>query len=136
MKIKILDYGYENKPVRKHANDAGLDVSSLEKIILKPNETKAIKLGFGVELPIGYAAIIQSRSSGSISGLSASNAPIDSGYTGEIHAIITNTSSKNREIEIGERIAQMVVYPISIVDLEEDLGETRGANGLGSTGKM
>lgn len=134
MQIKVIDFGLEQLPKRAHYNDAGNDVRSMVTTILSPNETMKIPLGFGIDLPDGFMGIIHPRSSMALKGLLLHNAPVDSGYKGEIHAIVTNTSNSLFVIEKGDRIAQLVVSPIVLVDLVENFGSERSSDGFGSTG--
>lgn len=139
MKIKVIDYGYENLPVRKHYNDAGADVyihiKDKTKILrLPPNDTVAIPLGFGLEIPDGYAAFIFPRSSLSGEGIVCELPPIDSGYKGEIHAIVTNNTGTGKWLRDGTRIGQLVILPVAIADFVTDLGIERGRGAFGSTG--
>lgn len=134
MLIKIIDFGLEELPKRAHYNDAGNDVRSMIDHILKPGETMKIPLGFGIDLPDGNKGIIHPRSSVASKGLLVHNAPIDSGYKGEIHAIVTNVSNDLYEINKGDRIAQLVISPIVLVDLVSNFGDERGNDGFGSTG--
>lgn len=139
MKIKVLNYGYDNLPNRAHANDAGADVYAIFKhhssYRLRPHETVKVPLGLGLVLPDGYAAYVFPRSGLSTKGIVCELPPIDSGYRGEIHAIVSNVSNEPYEIQNGERIGQLVITPIVIADfITEDI-EERGNNGFGSTGK-
>lgn len=139
MKIKVIDYGYENLPVRKHYNDAGADVyihiKDRTKILrLPPNDTVAIPLGFGLEIPDGYAAFIFPRSSLSGEGIVCELPPVDSGYKGEIHAIVTNNTGTGKWLRDGTRIGQLVILPVVIADFVTDLGNERGRGAFGSTG--
>lgn len=135
MKIKIIDYGYESKPFRAHENDAGADVYLKEDVVLPGNTTVKIPLGFGLQLPDGYAGYIYPRSGLASKGIVCELPPIDSGYTGEIHAIVTNNTEVRVKLLKGERIGQLVIMPIIIADfITEDIKE-RGANGFGSTGQ-
>lgn len=142
MKIKVLNFGYENLPKRAHANDAGADVYACIKgsedqsgtILLPPNTTVKIPLGLGLVLPDGYAAYVFPRSGLSAKGIVCELPPIDSGYRGEIHAIVTNCSDKVFDIHDGDRIGQLVITPIVIADFVTDDIEERGSNGFGSTG--
>ena len=61
--------------------------------------------------------------------------PVDSGYRGEIHAILSNVSSQTRHIPKGSRIGQLVITPVVIADFVTELGEQRGTGAFGSTGK-
>lgn len=135
MKIKIIDFGYKQKPTRKHYNDAGADVYLLNDIKLTPNETIAIPLGFGVEIPDGYVGFIITRSSIAKSGIVVHIPPIDSGYRGQIHAVVSNLNKNNVSFKEGDRIGQLVIMPCILVDLVEDFDEERGTGAFGSTGK-
>ena len=135
MKIKLIDFGYEEPPKRAHANDAGADVYSTKDIVLWPGTTTKIPLGFGVVLPDGYAGYIFPRSGLSAKGIVCELPPIDSGYRGEVHAIVSNVSNDAYEVQKGERIGQLVITPIVIADfITEDIVE-RGTGAFASTGK-
>lgn len=142
MKIKVINYGYDNLPFRAHANDAGADVCACIKgsedqsgiIILPPQTTVKIPLGLGLVLPDGYAAYVFPRSGLSSKGIVCELPPIDSGYRGEIHAIVTNCSETPFVIHDGDRIGQLVITPVVIADfITEDI-EERGTGAFGSTG--
>lgn len=138
MKIKIIDFGYEKLPFRAHENDAGADVHVCfhdnDVHVLSPNASTKVPLGMGLMLPDGYAAFVVPRSGLSSKGITCELAPIDSGYRGEIHAIVTNCSNSDYQINSGDRIGQLVIVPIVIAEfVTEDIKE-RGANGFGSTG--
>lgn len=135
MRVKLIDFGYENAPKRAHFNDAGADVYSTISCHIPPGDTRKIPLGFGLELPDGYMAIMMPRSGHAAKGIVSQVAPADSGYKGELHAIITNNSRYNTmKVEKGDRIAQLVIIPIIIPDFVTDLGEQRGIGAFGSTG--
>jgi dUTP pyrophosphatase len=138
MKIKVIDFGYEKLPLRAHENDAGADVyvclHDCDNIVISPNTTVKIPLGFGLVLPDGYMACVYPRSGLSTLGIVCELPPIDSGYRGEIHAIVTNCSNKPYIVSEGDRIGQLVITPVVIADfITEDIKE-RGTNGFGSTG--
>ena len=138
MKIKVIDFGYNKLPFRAHENDAGADVHvciDTPTMTILPHETKKIPLGLGLILPDGYAAYVFPRSGLASKGIVCELPPIDSGYRGEIHAIVTNCSDKPFVINNGDRIGQLVITPVVIADfITEDIKE-RGDNGFGSTGK-
>ena len=108
--------------------------------IIKPNETKLIKTGLAIELPIGYAAFIYARSGlASKRGLAPANkvGVVDADYRGEVMVALHNHSSEAQTVGVGERIAQMVIAPFLKADFTvvEELSDTqRGAGGFGSTG--
>ena len=136
MKIKLIDFGAKNLPKRGHYNDAGADVYATKDMQISPGQTRKMPLGFGIQLPDGYMAVIHSRSSMAAAGITAQNAPIDSGYRGELHAILTNDDNTNTyKVKKGDRVAQIVVMPIILAEFEKELGEERGEGGFGSTGK-
>ena len=138
MKIKVINFGYEHLPMRAHSNDAGSDVyvcfHDEKNQVLFPNQTVKVPLGFGLEIPDGYAGYVFPRSGLSSQGIVCELPPIDSGYRGEIHAIVTNCSDKRYVIKQGERIGQLVIMPVIIADFVTEQGEQRGAAGFGSTG--
>jgi len=136
MKIKLINFG-GLVPSRAHYNDAGADVFAKKREVLFINETKAIPLGIGLELPDGYMAVVYNKSGLSSKGFLNSNAPIDSGYRGEIHAIVTNTTGIKQIIQAGTKIGQLVVTPITIPEfvVETEPQKSRGVNAFGSTGE-
>ena len=138
MKIKLIKHSEEMPmPTRKHYNDAGADVASMIDCVLPAHGALKVPLGFGIELPDGYQAIIQPRSGLSTKGIIANVAPIDSGYTGEINALMTNCTDEDFVIEKGDRIGQLVIMPILLADFtydEETFSHKRGSAGFGSTG--
>ena len=134
MKIKILNFGYKNLPFRAHDNDAGADVYATGRFNIEPGRTRKIPLGFGLEIPDGYMACVYPRSGLSSRGIACELPPIDSGYRGEIHAIVTNHSSDTFRIEEGDRIGQLVVLPCVICDFVTEMGAERGSGAFGSTG--
>lgn len=131
IKIHLLDDGA--MPARQHYNDAGADVYTTYGETLKPHETRRIPLGFSLELPDGVMACVFPRSSISLDGLVCELPPIDSGYTGEVYAIVTNLTDKLKKVPGGTSIGQLVVIPIVLADFVEQLGEERGDGAFGST---
>lgn len=138
MQIKMIDYGYKLKPNRAHYNDAGADIYAHFKneteIVLHSHQTIKIPLGFGLEIPDGFAGFVFPRSGLSSKGIVCELPPIDSGYRGEIHAIVTNCSEKDVYIHEGDRVGQLVILPIIIAEFVSEINETRGDHGFGSTG--
>ena len=135
MRIKLIDYGYENAPLRVHPNDAGADVFSMRDTIVKASSTLRVPLGFGLELPDGFAGFVGPRSGMSSKGISCELAPIDSGYTGEIHAIVINNTNEDYVIEKGDRIGQLLIMPVILTDFVDNDLAKRGDGSFGSTGK-
>lgn len=136
MKIKLINFGLApQKPVRAHYNDAGADVCITQSTLLPGHTTIKIGLGFGLEIPDGYVGFIFPRSSLSARGITCELPPIDSGYRGEIHAVITNHSYESLYMEPGMRVGQLVILPCAIADFVWETGEERGVGAFGSTGE-
>lgn len=138
MKIKVIDYGYEKLPLRAHYNDVGADVYACfhdrSSITISPGATINVPLGLGLCLPDGYAACVFPRSGLSGIGIVCELPPIDPGYHGEIHAIVHNGGNTSFKISNGDRIGQLVIFPIVIAEFVTETGEERGENRFGSTG--
>lgn len=134
MKIKLINFGYKTPPRRAHENDAGADVFVNEDIVVHPHETVKIPLGFGLELPDGYMACVYPRSGLSSKGIVCELPPIDSGYKGEVHAIVSNLSDASYMLYAGTRVGQLVVTPVILADfITHDIKE-RGTGAFASTG--
>ena len=134
MKIQLIDFGGRS-PERAHANDAGADVFCPFSFTIKPGEIRKIPLGFGLKIPDGYAGYIFPRSGLSSKGIVCELPPIDSGYRGEVHAIISNVGNMEYKIKAGERIGQLVIMPVLIPDFTFENWEERGTGAFGSTGR-
>jgi dUTP pyrophosphatase len=128
------------------AGAAGLDLraatSEDEVILLKPFERRAIGTGLAIALPAGFEAQVRPRSGLALDhGITCLNSPgtIDSDYRGEIRVIMINLGAIDFAIRRGDRIAQLVIAPVTRVRLFEvsELGETsRGSRGFGSSGRL
>ena len=137
MKIKLIDFGVskDHRPFRPHDNDAGADVYMPYDCTVQPGEIAKIPLGFGIEVPDGFAGFVYPRSSMAVKGLVCELPPVDSGYRGEIHAIISNVSNKAQTIRKDARIGQLVITPVIIADFVFEYGDRRGTGCFGSTGE-
>lgn len=133
MKIKIIDFGGIT-PKRAHYNDAGADVFILDSYTIHPGETLKIPLGFGIEIPDGYVGFIFPKSGLSSRGIVSELAPIDSGYRGEIRAVIHNQSNEDFIFDKGQKIGQLVILPLVLAEFSENLDNSRGTGAFGSTG--
>jgi dUTP pyrophosphatase len=128
-------------PARAHTGDAGLDLHALEETVLAPGERAAIPTGIAVEVPAGHAGLVLPRSGLALRhGIALVNAPglIDSGYRGELRALLLNTDrTAPFEIAAGDRIAQLVVIhapTVFVLEVLELSVSARGAGGFGSSG--
>jgi dUTP pyrophosphatase len=140
--IKVLD-SRVNIPVYAHKGDAGLDVFPLEEYELLPGETKLIKLGFALDIPIGYEVQIRSRSGLTLKHqVVVLNAPatIDSGFVGEVGVILRNFKDTSYKIVPRQAIAQLVLAPVAqakIHRVEQIVKDSdRGTGGYGSTDEL
>ena len=129
-------------PVYSTEFSAGADLYGLleEPVTIKSGETKLIKTGLAMEIPVGYVGLIYARSGlATKKGLAPANkvGVIDSDYRGEIMVALYNQSNCDQVVENGERIAQIVIAPFvqADFDIKEELNDTiRGTGGFGSTG--
>jgi dUTP pyrophosphatase len=128
------------KPIYATANAAGADLFASMADVIEPGKSKLIKTGTKVELPEGTCAQVCSRS-----GLAAKfqvfvlNAPgiIDSDYRGDVGAIMMNLGSEPFVVNVGDRVAQLVILSYigaNFVPSEELSATARGEGGFGSTG--
>ena len=126
-------------PNYAHPGDVGLDLFSLEDCLLKPGERKIFLVGFALEFPEGYAAIVKDKSRlPKNAGIHTMGGVFDAGYRGEYNVNLINLGEESYKIEKGNKIAQLVIFPVVIATLEEasELSETsRGDGRFGSTGK-
>ena len=124
---------------------AGLDLRAAtaeeEVVWLKPLERRTIGTGLAIALPSGFEAQVRPRSGlAADHGVTCLNSPgtIDSDYRGEIKVILINFGPANFAVRRGDRIAQLVIMPVTQAQLVEvaELGETaRGTQGFGSSGR-
>ena len=140
MKVKFKKIKEEaTKPTYAHPGDAGLDLHSLEDYEIKPAERKTFDIGFALEFPNDYVAIVKDK--GGVSkngGVHTVGGVFDAGYRGEYNVTLINLSDQSYKVNKGDKIAQLVIFPVTRAELEqtEALSETsRGKGRFGSTGK-
>ena len=127
-------------PSYAHPGDAGMDVRSVEDVELAPGARALVHTGLVMILPPGWEAQVRPRSGLALKhGVTVLNTPgtIDAGYRGEVGVILVNLGDVAFPVRKGDRIAQIVVAPVTTADIEEAdvVDETdRGAGGFGSTG--
>jgi dUTP pyrophosphatase len=127
-------------PVYATDGSAGMDIVSAETLRLAPGARHAVATGLAVAIPQGYEIQVRPRSGLALKhGITVPNTPgtIDSDYRGELKIILINHSSDTFAIERGDRIAQLVLAPVTQAAWQEVdvLDDTeRGAGGFGSTG--
>lgn len=140
-KLEIVASSPDFLPVRAHADDAGLDLKSTISVVLAPGERKLVPTGIKVALPENSVGLVCPRSGlAAKHGISVVNAPgiVDAGYRGEIKVALLNTDTKEAfRVEVGDRIAQLVITPILLPEIIEvtQLQEShRQEAGFGSSG--
>jgi dUTP pyrophosphatase len=137
MKIKLLNK--DCMPFKKHESDSGLDLKARidKRISIPQHSVVKIPTGICIELPEGYEARVQHRSSMSASGILCQGL-IDNAYRGEIIAILHNTTDQPFLVNPYDRIAQLTLHEIIYpnITFTTELSDTeRGNGGLGSTGR-
>lgn len=135
MKIKLDDGAY--MPERAHELDAGLDLRSPDNYLIPAYGSAVINTGVHINIPIGWAGFLKSKSGLNVKHGITSEGVIDSGYTGSIIAKLYNNSDTAYAVSKGDKITQLVIIPCLLPELEVDnfKGGERGSNGFGSTGK-
>ena len=141
--VKRLPHGEGLElPAYATAGAAGMDVLSAEDLTLAPGERHAVATGLAIAIPHGYEVQVRPRSGLALKyGITVPNTPgtIDSDYRGELKVILINHGSAEFEIRRGDRVAQLVLAPVTRASWlkVEDLDETaRGEGGFGSTGGL
>jgi dUTP pyrophosphatase len=141
VRIKRLPHGEGLAlPAYATAGAAGMDVLAAEDVTLAPGGRHAVATGVSVAIPEGYEIQVRPRSGLALKhGISVPNTPgtIDSDYRGELKVILINHGDEAFAIARGDRIAQLVLAPVTQAQWQEvsELDQTeRGAGGFGSTG--
>ena len=141
VRIRRLPHGHGlDLPSYATTGAAGMDIVSAEAVMLRPGQRHAVATGFAVAIPDGYEIQVRPRSGLAIKhGISVPNTPgtIDCDYRGEVKVILVNHGDEHFQIQRGDRIAQLVLAPVTRARWQEvdELDETaRGEGGFGSTG--
>ena len=127
-------------PVYAHPSDAGMDVRSVDDLVIAPGRRALVHTGLVMALPPMYEAQVRPRSGLALkNGITVLNTPgtIDSGYRGEVGVILANFGEEDFVVRKGDKIAQIVIAPVTqpVIEETETVDETdRGAGGFGSTG--
>lgn len=141
VRVKRLPHG-EGLALPDYATTgaAGMDVLAAEDVVIAPGARHAVATGLAVAIPEGFEIQVRPRSGLALKhGITVPNTPgtIDSDYRGELKVILINLGSEAFEIRRGDRVAQLVLAPVTRASWlpVEELDETaRGAGGFGSTG--
>ncbi len=142
VEVKCLSKDGAVLPLYKTAGAAGADVCALldEDLILKKGQRSLIPTGLFFEIPVGYEIQVRPRSGLAFkNGITVLNTPgtIDSDYRGELKVLLINLGEEDFVIKSGDRIAQIILAPVTIADFKgvQSISQTeRGDGGFGSTG--
>ena len=139
--VKRLPHGHGlDLPAYATAGAAGMDVVSAEDVTIAPGARHAVATGLAMAIPHGFEVQVRPRSGLALKhGITVPNTPgtIDSDYRGELKVILINHSAEAFAIRRGDRVAQLVLAPVTraVWLAVDELDETaRGAGGFGSTG--
>ncbi|MEY4110045.1 MAG: Deoxyuridine 5-triphosphate nucleotidohydrolase [Bacteroidota bacterium] len=143
VRVKVINKSGNALPEYQTAFSAGLDVraANVDAIVIPPGGRALVPTGLYLEIPKGFEVQVRSRSGLAYkSGVYVLNAPgtIDADYRGEVGVILANAGAESFLVESGERIAQLVLAPVTQLVWEEVLRlntSDRGQGGFGSTGK-
>ena len=138
--VEVLFRG-DSVPGYAHPGDAGADLVSADDLVLEPGQRATVGTGVAIALPDGFVAFVVPRSGlAAKHGITIVNSPgtVDAGYRGEIRVTLLNTDTRESyAISAGDRIAQLIVMPVSrarFIPVERLPGSDRGEGGFGSTG--
>lgn len=135
--IKKLDAN-ATLPTRGSSEAAGYDIYSIDSVNIPPFGRKLISTGIAMTVPEGTYGQLAPRSGLAVKkGIHVGAGIIDRDYTGEVKVLLMNLSSDPVDIELNERIAQLILKKIEtpeIVEVEELNDTLRGSGGFGSTG--
>ncbi|XP_073421989.1 uncharacterized protein [Dendrobates tinctorius] len=124
-------------PERATPHSAGLDLSALETVVIPQGKVKPIATGLGCQIPKDHYGQIATRSSLALKGAMVVGGVIDADYQGEIKVLMINLGNEPLILEKGQRIAQMLLIPINLSDVQEGTAPSeltiRGSKGFGSS---
>lgn len=138
MKLRVMLDKKAKKPVRGHEDDAGLDLKSTETKWVHPGSHELFDTGVHVAIEKGYYGQVASKSGLMLKGLTARGV-IDGSYRGSIGVVLFNHGAEGYLVKEGDKIAQLLILPVEIPEIEyvDSLDETeRGSGGFGSTGRQ
>lgn len=141
IEVKRLTHG-EGLPLPAYATDgaAGMDVVAAEDVTIAPGARHPVATGLSVAIPQGYEIQVRPRSGLAFKhGITVPNTPgtIDSDYRGELKVLLINHGTEDFAIARGDRVAQLVVAPVTQglwQEVDELDATQRGTGGFGSTG--
>ena len=142
MELKVtLDTG-SFLPERAHRDDAGADLRTPMRTVVRRHDSAVIDTGVHIEIPSGYAGFLKSKSGLNVNHGIISDGTIDAGYTGSIKVKLYNLSDEDYIFEAGDKITQIVIEKVELPTFKEvkefsapAKKSARGSKGFGSTGK-
>ena len=137
MKVQLDPGAY--MPERSYKTDAGADLRTPYRFILRANSYKVIDTGTHFDIHDGYVGVVKSKSGLMCNDGIVTDGVCDAGYSGSVRVCLFNHSNKHRVFEKGEKIAQIIFLPVITPDfeqVEEITGGERSDNGFGSTGRF
>lgn len=139
MKFKVMLDENAKMPTKAHEADAGFDLYTPERVVVRKKDSVVIDTGVHIEIPKGYVGFLKSKSGLNVKHGISGEGVIDSGYTGSIVAKLYNNGEEMMVFEEGMKIIQIVFLPIPEVELEltdSFCDSERGDNGFGSSGRF
>lgn len=137
LQVKLLSEN-ASMPTKGSPLSAGFDLSSAENVVIKAGERQLVKLDISIACPSGTYARIAPRSGLAVKkGIDVGAGVVDADYRGPVGVVLFNFGKEDFHVKVGDRIAQLILEQISMVEAEEveELDETvRGTQGFGSTG--
>lgn len=130
--------GFAYMPTRAHAEDAGLDLRTPKRLVVRAGGRVVVDTGVHVEIPCGCMGEIRSKSGLMTRDGILTDGTVDEGYSGSIAVCLFNLSGKHKMFDAGDKIAQLVITKIEKPEpvlVEHVAGGERGSDGFGSTGK-
>ena len=130
-------------PAYQSEHAAGMDLHAdlAAPLFMQPRERRAIPTGLAIEIPEGFEGQVRPRSGRALAeGLTMINTPgtIDADYRGEVKVLLVNLGEQAVEIRHGDRVAQLIIAPVSkaeIIEVAETADTKRGSGGFGHTGR-
>lgn len=138
LKVERL-YPEAKLPTRANQHDAGLDLYAREAYSIAPYGQAIINTGLRLAIPEGYVGLVWDKSSVAHHGLVTIGGVVDAGYRGEVVALVKNLGEDIYHILPGEKVAQLLIQPVSLCSVEEtkiDDTTDRGNGGFGSSGRF
>jgi dTMP kinase len=126
-------------PTRAHDGDAGLDLYAIGYHSIAPYQQALIGTGIKMAIPYGYAGLIWDKSGLATQGITTMGGVIDTGYRGEIKVVVKNLSEDIINIEPGQKIAQIIIQKIELLEPKENIIEDqtqRQQGAFGSSGQF